>query len=177
MGMNNTAQLETLDTLATELVKLLIEHQQSVAVAESCTGGLLAGALTAIPGCSAAVQGGVIAYANEVKQNLLGVPAELLERNGAVSAEVVRVMAEQVRIRCNATWGLATSGIAGPDGGTLEKPVGTVWMAMASAQGSSAVCKIFTGNRHQIRLSAVQYLVSALQSSVPTQNFTCSFEQ
>jgi len=123
------------------------------------------------------VQGGVIAYANEIKQNLLGVPADLITRFGAVSEEVALSMATQVRTRCNATWGLATTGIAGPSGGTAEKPVGTVWMAIAGPQDSKAVCKIFSGDRNEIRLATVQYIVSALQSSMRTQKFTCSFEQ
>ena len=174
MGMNNTTQLET---LAAELIQQLTQRKQSVAVAESCTGGLLGAALTAIPGSSAVVQGGVIAYANEIKQNLLGVPTDLITRFGAVSEEVALSMATQVRTRCNATWGLATTGIAGPSGGSPEKPVGMVWVAIAGPQDSKAVCKIFQGDRNEIRMATVQYIVNAVLSSMRTQKYTCSFEQ
>jgi len=109
-----------------------------VAVAESCTGGLLLSRLTDIPGASDYVLGGVVAYDNAVKEKVLGVTAETLESAGAVSRRVVTEMAEGVRLLLNADVGLSTSGILGPGGGTDEKPVGTVWIGLADANGSTA---------------------------------------
>src|SRR5690606_15454851 len=98
---------------------------------ESCTGGYLAHLITSVPGSSAHFMGGVVAYSNESKMNLLGVSANSLEMEGAVSEKVVKEMANGARKKFNATFALALSGIAGPDGGTDEKPVGTVWIALA----------------------------------------------
>lgn len=113
-----------------ELVgNLLLEKGVYMATAESCTGGTIAQMMTAIPGSSAYFKGGIVSYANEVKQHLLGVDAQVLESQGAVSEPVVRQMAEGATHACNTACAVATSGIAGPSGGTLEKPVGTVWIA------------------------------------------------
>ena len=123
--------------LAQEVIDLLTARGDTIAVAESLTGGLLAAALTAIPGASAAVRGGVVAYATGLKAALLGVPAGLLERHGAVHPDVARAMADGVRDRLGATVGAATTGVAGPepqDG----RPVGTVYIAV-SARASTTV--------------------------------------
>lgn len=111
---------------------------QTVATAESCTGGSIAARLTSIPGASSYVLGGIVAYANEVKEQQLGVRKADLLLHGAVSEPVVRQMAEGVRKRLKTDWGIATSGIAGPDGGTEAKPVGTVWIAVAGPKGTWA---------------------------------------
>ncbi|MGE4582319.1 MAG: CinA family nicotinamide mononucleotide deamidase-related protein, partial [Synechococcus sp.] len=126
------------DSLASVVLEQLRRLQQNLAVAESCTGGGIGAALTAVPGSSAAFAGGVIAYSNAVKQGQLGVPLDLLERHGAVSNEVVRAMAEGVRDRLETDWGLAVSGIAGPGGGSPEKPVGLVHVAVAGPDGCEA---------------------------------------
>ncbi len=110
----------------------LTARGKRLAIAESCTGGAIAATFTAMAGASAYLQGGVVAYQNEVKEQLLGVEHECLVMHGAVSEEVVSGMAEGVRRRLGADYGLATSGIAGPAGGSAEKPVGTVWMAVAT---------------------------------------------
>ncbi len=115
------------------VVALLTARKQTLAVAESCTGGLIAHRITNIPGASAVFLGGVIPYANAAKQALLGVRPETLDRDGAVSEATAREMAIGVRTRLNADYGLAITGIAGPGGGTLEKPVGTVFIALASS--------------------------------------------
>jgi len=117
------------------IVHLLSKRHETMATAESCTGGLLASRLTNVPGASAVFLEGFITYSNESKVELLGVPAELLSSHGAVSEQVVRSMAEGALRKSGANYALATTGIAGPGGGSPEKPVGTVWLAL-SAQGN-----------------------------------------
>ena len=125
------------DLIPLEVVvgNLLKAAGQTVAIAESCTGGSVAARLTSIPGSSVYVVGGVVAYSNTVKEQLLGVRKADLLAHGAVSEPVVRQMAEGVRKRLNSDWALATSGVAGPDGGSKAKPVGTVWIALAGPNG------------------------------------------
>jgi nicotinamide-nucleotide amidase len=124
---------ETLEELAH---KTLTERGLTLATAESCTGGNIARLLTAQAGSSAYFKGGIVAYSNEVKESALGVRHSTLEAHGAVSEETVREMAEGVRECLGADLAIATTGIAGPTGGTPEKPVGTVWVAVASVQGT-----------------------------------------
>ncbi len=128
------------------LIRLLSERKETLATAESCTGGLLAHRLTNVPGSSAAFLGGFVTYANEVKESALGVKAELIARHGAVSKPVGRAMAEGVRERMAATHALATTGIAGPGGGSERKPVGTVFVALASAEKETLVRRFFFPN-------------------------------
>jgi nicotinamide-nucleotide amidase len=125
------------------VVRLLTERGATVAVAESCTGGLLANRFTNVPGASAVFLEGNVTYSNAAKTRTLGVPVELLNRVGAVSKEVAQAMAEGARARAGAAYALSTTGIAGPDGGTPEKPVGTVFVGLASAGGPSQVEKLF----------------------------------
>jgi nicotinamide-nucleotide amidase len=125
------------------IVRLLTERGATVAVAESCTGGLLANRFTNVPGASAVFLEGDVTYSNEAKTRTLGVPTELLDRVGAVSKEVALAMAEGARARAGATYALSTTGIAGPDGGTPEKPVGTVFVGLASADAPSQVERLF----------------------------------
>jgi len=164
-------------TLWLKIIQTLQAQGSSVATAESCTGGLIGAGLTSIPGSSRCYRGGIIAYDNRVKIQQLGVSPDDLNRYGAVSEEVVRAMALGVCKALDTNWALATSGIAGPDGGTLEKPVGTVWMAIASPAGCEAFCQIFPGERNEIRNASVHTIVSTfLDRLVSTQNITCSFE-
>lgn len=114
-----------------ELGKLLQAKKMTLSTAESCTGGRVAAAITAVAGCSEYFKGGVVAYSNEVKMNLLGVSADTLERHGAVSRETVMEMAAGAMKTLKTDCAIATSGIAGPGGGTPEKPVGTIWIAVA----------------------------------------------
>lgn len=139
------------ETLESILRDRLTEANQTVAVAESCTGGLVGKRLTDLPGSSAYLVGGVVAYDNSVKSGVLGVPEADLEAHGAVSEPVARAMAEGVRRVLGADWGLATTGIAGPSGGTEDKPVGTVWMAVAGADGTEAKQIRLPGDRAQVR--------------------------
>lgn len=131
---------DTDEPLEVILGKLLKQKGQTIATAESCTGGKLASLLSKHAGSSAFYYGSVISYDNSVKEHLLGVPAEMIKAHGVVSEEVVRVMAESVRKQLNTDFSIATSGICGPSGGSLEKPVGTVWMAWATPQGTTAEC-------------------------------------
>ncbi len=137
---------ETLDEL---VHKTLSERSLTLATAESCTGGNIARLLTAQAGASAYFKGGVVAYSNEVKESVLGVKHSTLEAHGAVSEETVREMVEGVRQRLGADLAIATTGIAGPDGGTPEKPVGTVWIAVANASHTEAKLLQFGANRRQ----------------------------
>ena len=125
-------------SLASVLLEQLRSRGQTLAVAESCTGGGLGASLAAVPGASDVLLGGVIAYANSVKQGLLGVPAELLEAHGAVSDPVAHAMAEGARRATGADWALAITGVAGPGGGSAEKPVGLVHIAVAGPAGCSS---------------------------------------
>ena len=131
------------ETLEEVLVKLLAEHKETIAVAESCTGGLLAHRLTNVPGASEVFVAGYVAYVNVVKIDMLNVDRKLIEGHGAVSEPVARAMAEGARQCAKSTYALATTGIAGPGGGSPEKPVGTAYIALASPDEDSIVRRLF----------------------------------
>jgi nicotinamide-nucleotide amidase len=135
----------------------------TVATAESCTGGLLAKMLTDIPGSSAYFQRGWVTYSNEAKQDLLGVPSEVLAKHGAVSEPTVLAMAGSARSLAKADYALAISGIAGPDGGTVEKPVGTTWIAISNEAGAAARHFIFPGDREFVRERAAKMALTMLR--------------
>lgn len=140
--------------------KLLREKAASLSTAESCTGGYLAHLITSVPGSSDYYKGSIISYSNRVKEELLGVSPDILSRYGAVSGPTVKAMAEAVKRICRTDYALATSGIAGPGGGTEEKPVGTVWIALATPAGCQARRFRFSFSRERnIARSAVQALV------------------
>jgi nicotinamide-nucleotide amidase len=123
----------------------------TLAVAESCTGGLLGERITSVPGSSRYFAGGAIVYANSVKTDLAGVPADMIQRHGAVSREVAAALAEGIRYRCEATLGVGITGVAGPAGGTPEKPVGLVYHGLASDSGTEVIERNFSGDRKRIR--------------------------
>ena len=131
---------ETDEPLEVILGRLLTEHHQTISTAESCTGGKLAALLNKHAGSSVFYLGSIISYANSVKEHLLDVPSEIIKAHGVVGEEVVRTMAESIRKQTGADFGIATSGVAGPSGGTKEKPVGTVWIAWATPNGTTAEC-------------------------------------
>lgn len=135
----------------------------TLAVAESCTGGLLAERITSVAGSSRYFLGGSVAYANSLKTALAGVPAELIARHTAVSPQVALALAAGIRERCGSSWGIGITGIAGPGGGTIEKPVGLVFLALAGRDGSEAVERRFSGDRNRIRLYAVQQAMDMLR--------------
>jgi nicotinamide-nucleotide amidase len=138
------------------VVLMLIEKNLTVATAESCTGGWLAQRLTAVSGSSAVFQTGIVAYANETKVHLLGIPQALVASVGAVSPEVARAMAERVREKTGAHFGVGITGVAGPGGGTDEKPVGLVYVALASPSGTVLEKCLFAGSRADVRYRSTQ---------------------
>jgi len=143
------------DTLASVVLEQLRRRGETLTVAESCTGGGLGAALAAVPGASDVFRGGVIAYANAVKQELLGVPAALLDSHGAVSDPVALAMAEGARRAIGASWAIAVTGIAGPGGGTVEKPVGLVHIAVAGPDGSCSEAVRFGSSRSRSWIQAL----------------------
>ena len=154
------------------LGNLLKERQQTIATAESCTGGRLAAALNAQSGSSAYYMGSVVAYDNRIKEQVLGVAHDTLVEYGAVSEQTVREMAEGVRALMNTDYAIATSGIAGPTGGTKDKPVGTVWIAWATPTGKEARCFHFgvAREREQITMRAVNEALIHLIKSIKTKH-------
>jgi nicotinamide-nucleotide amidase len=147
--------------LAAEAVELLAGRSQTAAVAESLTGGMLAAALTAIPGASVVFRGGIVAYATDVKASLLGVPPALLDARGAVDPEVAAAMAQGARSRLAATVGAGTTGVAGPDPADGQ-PVGTVHIAVAAGSGVAVRSLALTGDRHEIRAATVEQVLGLL---------------
>jgi nicotinamide-nucleotide amidase len=157
---------EESDDLADILIGLLGARGETLAVAESCTGGLVGARLTAIPGSSRVFVGGVIAYSNRLKERLLDVTPAALETYGAVSEVVALEMARGVRTRTGAEAGLSITGVAGPGGGTGEKPVGTVWLAASLGTTERAIRRVFPGNRDDIRQRAAQAALDLLRRQI-----------
>ena len=146
---------------ARDLISALRERGQTVAVAESLTGGLLAATLVEIPGVSAVFRGGLVVYATELKHTLAGVPQRLLDERGPVDPEVALALARGVRQRCGSDWGLATTGVAGPDPQD-GKPVGTVFVAVAGPAGATVRQLGLAGSRTEIRAGTVTSVLSLL---------------
>jgi len=144
-------------------VTRLAARGERVAIAESCTGGLIAELLTRVPGASNVFDLGVVAYANGMKERLVGVPASVLATHGAVSEPVARALAEGARRLAGAAWGIGITGIAGPTGGTPEKPVGTVHLALAGADGTTAFQRLYRGDRDRIRRHAALEAIDLLR--------------
>jgi nicotinamide-nucleotide amidase len=153
----------TLEAVAGNLLK---QSRKTVAVAESCTGGNIARLLTSVPGSSDYFKGGVVAYANDVKINLLGINKKSIEKHGAVSKPVVTQMAESIKNLMRTDYGIATSGIAGPDGGTREKPVGTVWIALACPDKTLAEIFSFGNYRETNIIRASAAALNMLRLSI-----------
>lgn len=150
-------------TLAASVGALLTRRKLTLAVAESCTGGLLAGRITSVPGSSRYFRGAVVAYGNDIKQSMAGVDAETLKKKGAVSAETAKALAEGVRSRFGSNYGIGITGIAGPKGGSVKKPVGTVYIALASPAGRPKVWHHeFWGDRIQVQERAVKRALELL---------------
>lgn len=152
-----------------ELAGLLQATGQTLALAESCTGGLIAARITAMPGSSAYFNGGVVAYSNQVKEDTVQVPKALLIEHGAVSEPVARAMAQGVRTLMGSDLALSVTGIAGPGGGTDEKPVGTVFMAVADQHSCQVERFWFGGDRSQVRQQAVDQAIIMLKEQLEGQ--------
>lgn len=150
---------------AAEIQEIFITNEITLSLAESCTGGALAAELTTIAGCSHYFLGSVVAYANAAKTTILKVEAELIEKYGAVSREVVLKMAEGVQKLTNSDVSLAVSGIAGPGGGSSDKPVGTIWMAIYEKSGECHSEMVhFKGNRQEIICKCINWLLGCLMT-------------
>ena len=158
------------ENMALIIGRMLLKKSKTLAVAESCTGGNIAHSITSNSGSSAYFKGGVIAYSNEIKIKLLNVPAEMIETHGAVSQHVAEAMAVGAQKALNADYTIATTGIAGPDGGTAEKPVGTVWIAVAGPSGVKSEKFIFRHNRERNIIRSTQTALNLLRTFILTDN-------
>lgn len=152
-------------TQAEKLVELLKASGMTCATAESCTGGMVGAAITAVPGSSEVYLGGVVSYANSVKEGVLGVSSRTLETVGAVSEECAVEMAEGVRKLTSADIAVSITGIAGPGGGSEEKPVGLVWFARATADGTISDKAIFPGSRSEVREAAMRHALGLIATA------------
>lgn len=148
---------------ATNLIEHFTRKRLTLATAESCTGGLVAASITAVPGASSVFTHGFVTYANAAKTQMLDVPEAMLAMHGAVSEPVARRMAEGARARAGVDYAVSTTGIAGPDGGTAEKPVGTVWFGLAGPDGTQTYHKLFHGDREAVRVQAVMFALTLLE--------------
>lgn len=158
--------------LEKKIGRQLAKHSLSLCTAESCTGGLVAGRITNVSGASGCFEGGFITYSNAAKSRIIGVPKELIEKYGAVSDETARAMAEGARKRLFTDMSVAVTGIAGPTGGTPDKPVGTVYIAVAR-DGKTSVRKfMFTGTRYGIRRQtteeALKFMLDEMEDMLGT---------
>tara|TARA_B110000858_G_scaffold71334_1_gene82763 strand:+ start:1130 stop:1630 length:501 start_codon:yes stop_codon:yes gene_type:complete len=164
------ADHESIRKLAEALVNELSVTGKTVATAESCTGGWIGKAITDIPGSSAVFGYGVVSYANGAKELIIGVQNASLEKHGSVSAQVVGEMAKGALRLSGADIAVAVSGVAGPSGGTKEKPIGTVWFGWAVRDGSNALvdttCEYFTGDRELIREASVAYALQGVRERI-----------
>ena len=157
------------ESLADAVAKLLMRNRQSVATAESCTGGLLGKMLTDTPGSSAYFVGGVVSYANSAKEVLLGINKKTLQQGGAVSEATVRSMAESIRRKLGADFALAISGVAGPGGGTETKPLGTTYVALSTRERTRTMHQVILrgqGSRDQNRVLAAHLALDALRTEL-----------
>jgi len=144
------------------LADLMLKHQWMLATAESCTGGMIAAACTDLAGSSAWFERGFVTYSNEAKSNMLGVPAELIATHGAVSEPVARAMASGALQHSKAQVALSVTGIAGPSGGSPDKPVGTVWFGWATPDGVWSDMQRFDGDRAAVRAATVRHSITRL---------------
>ncbi|MDN6297481.1 MAG: CinA family protein [Halomonas sp.] len=161
-----------LSLLAQRLGKLCHQHDVEVTTAESCTGGGIAQIITSVAGSSAYFASGYVTYSNVAKTRMLGVGEAALEAHGAVSEAVVKAMVTGACDASGADIGVAVSGVAGPDGGSDEKPVGTVWLAWGSGAAPQAECLHFPGDRHAVREQAVRQAIARLVAELDARGET-----
>ena len=153
-------------SLCQRLAKALTQRQLLMCTAESCTGGLIAAACTNLAGSSNWFERGFVTYSNVAKSELLGVDAALIETHGAVSEPVARAMAQGALMHSQSQFSVAVTGIAGPGGGSVAKPVGTVWIAWATPAGTHAECFLFPGNRSAVRKATVNEALAGLLAAL-----------
>ena len=167
--MTSTPDDDSLQSLARTIGERLLARGQCIATAESCTGGLIAKLLTDIAGSSAWFERGLVTYSNEAKNELLGVPADTLQRAGAVSAETVQEMVQGLLKAAPVQWVVAVSGIAGPGGGSASKPVGTVWIGWGGAEVAVSVSRfLFAGDRDAVRRRSAEAALRGLEDLLQT---------
>ena len=154
------------DTLETKIIRRLTDRKQTLSLAESCTGGYISHRLTNVPGASAVFSSGLVTYSNAAKQTFLGVRAETLDRYGAVSEPVAREMAEGARHASHTDYALAVTGIAGPGGGTPEKPVGTVFIALATSTETTVLRRSNPGDRLAFKETTADQALELLAASL-----------
>jgi PncC family amidohydrolase len=155
-----------LDALAEQLQAKAVLHGLSVATAESCTGGLIGHIITEVPGSSAYFRGGIISYDNGLKVDALGVPEASIERHGAVSAQVAKAMADGARERLDADVAVAVTGVAGPGGGTSQKPVGLTYVAVSGPAGDIVQRRVWSGDRSENKQDSARLALELLIESV-----------
>ena len=153
---------QTVENSIALLADLLQKKQWMLATAESCTGGMIAAACTDLAGSSAWIERGFVSYSNAAKTELLGVDTELIRRHGAVSEQVARAMAAGASPHSKAQIAVAVTGVAGPSGGSVEKPVGTVWFGWATPAGLVSEMRLFDGGRAQVRAATVRHALQRL---------------
>lgn len=162
--------MDSISHLAAQLGRQLQAAGAQVSTAESCTGGGIAEAITRIPGSSAWFEAGYVTYSNAQKSKQLGVPAELFATVGAVSREVVEAMVRGAQAHSGSRYAVAVSGVAGPDGGSAEKPVGTVWLAWGDGERLYSLCKHFPGDRGEVRRQTVEAALAGLSRLLAEEN-------
>ncbi|MEA1605284.1 CinA family protein [Pseudomonas spirodelae] len=165
-----TVNEQTLTRLATELGEQLLAAKAQVTTAESCTGGGIAEAITRVPGSSAWFEAGFVTYSNKQKSRQLEVPESLFTTVGAVSQEVVEAMVRGAQANSGARFAVAVSGVAGPDGGTPQKPVGTVWLAWGDGEQLFSVRRQFSGDRGEVRRQTVEAALAGLLRLLAQEN-------
>lgn len=164
--MNLPSTVPLVEELATELKA----RRCCMATAESCTGGLIAGACTDLSGSSDWFERGFVTYSNRAKTDLLGVPAASIDAHGAVSEPVARAMADGALAHAPVQYAVAVTGIAGPTGGSADKPVGTVWFGWATPDGTFTECRLFTGDRAAVRQATVRHALQGLLARLGSPN-------
>jgi len=160
---------QDLITLSKKIGGVLTNHHLSLATAESCTGGLLSHVLTGVSGSSQYFMGGIVAYSNHIKTAILSVQSDTMDKYGAVSSQTAAEMAEGIRKLFHTDIGLSTTGIAGPTGGTPEKPVGLVWTGISTPQSTQTRKNFFEGHRNQVKTSTVHQILLNLLDDLSTQ--------
>lgn len=163
------------ETFVAAIHRLLEAHKATVATGESCTGGMVSEILTRTPGSSVTFSGGVVAYSNAIKSDVVGVSKETLQAHGAVSAETVQELAAGVRKLCKTSYGISISGIAGPDGGTAEKPVGTFFVGVAAETSVRSMKCVYPSDRHNVRSYASYVSLDLLRRSLQGESFPDSY--